>query len=120
MSCGCTVISTPIPHAVEMLAQSTGILLNKFDEKSLKKRYYGLLKIKKNELVWQECFSQSHVTSWGNIAIQYRLLFDQLTTKEENLNFCFPPIKLDHIKNLTTFGLHFLNLVNQILNLGIH
>jgi hypothetical protein len=34
----------------------------------------------------------------GNIAIQYRLLFDQLTTKEENLNFCFPPIKLDHIK----------------------
>jgi hypothetical protein len=52
MSCG-TVISTPIPHAVEMLAQSTGILLNKFDDsKSLKKRYYGLLKIKKNELVW--------------------------------------------------------------------
>jgi glycosyltransferase involved in cell wall biosynthesis len=32
MSCGCTVISTPIPHAVEMLAQSTGILLNKFDD----------------------------------------------------------------------------------------
>jgi hypothetical protein len=30
MSCGCTVISTP--HAVEMLAQSTGILLNKFDD----------------------------------------------------------------------------------------
>jgi glycosyltransferase involved in cell wall biosynthesis len=29
---GCTVISTPIPHAVEMLAQSTGILLNKFDD----------------------------------------------------------------------------------------
>jgi hypothetical protein len=46
MSCGCTVISTPIPHAVEMLAQSTGILLNKFDDsKSLKKRYY-VLKIK--------------------------------------------------------------------------
>jgi hypothetical protein len=29
MSCGCTVISTPIPHAVEMLSDSTGILLTK-------------------------------------------------------------------------------------------
>jgi hypothetical protein len=43
-------------------------------------------------------FAVSRNLSWGNIAIQYRLLFDQLTTKEENLNFCFPPIKLDHIK----------------------
>jgi hypothetical protein len=30
-----------------------------------------------------------------------------LTTKEENLNFCFPPIKLDHIKTLTAFGIQF-------------
>jgi hypothetical protein len=63
---------------------------------------------------------QSHVTSWEILPFNTDL-FDQLTTKE-NLNFCFPPIKLDHIKNLTTaFGiLNFLNLVNQILNLGIH
>jgi hypothetical protein len=50
MSCGCTVISTPIPHAVEMLAQSTGILLNKFDDSEEFRRLW--LKIKKNELVW--------------------------------------------------------------------
>jgi glycosyltransferase involved in cell wall biosynthesis len=114
MSCGCTVISTPIPHAVEMLAQSTGILLNKFDDsEEFKEAYYGLLKIKKNELVWARMLFAVSRNLWGNIAI-HRLLFDQLTTKEENLNFCFPPIKLDHIKNLTTaFGIPILNLASH-------
>ncbi|CAM2888439.1 glycosyltransferase [Flavobacterium frigoris] len=104
MSCGCTVISTPIPHAVEMLAQSTGVLLTKFDDsEEFKEAIVWLIENKEKRVsMGKNAFSQSHVTSWGNIAIQYRLLFDQLTTKEENLNFCFPPIKLDHIKNLTT------------------
>jgi glycosyltransferase involved in cell wall biosynthesis len=108
MSCGCTVISTPIPHAVEMLEQSTGILLNKFDDSAeFKEAIVWLIENKEERInMGKNAFSQSHVTSWGNIAIQYRLLFDQLTTKEDNLNFCFPPIKLDHIKNLTTnFGI---------------
>jgi glycosyltransferase involved in cell wall biosynthesis len=81
MSCGCTVISTPIPHAVEMLAQSTGILLNKFDDSEFKEAILWLIENKEQRLVWAKCFSQSHVTSWENIAIQYRLLFDQLTKK---------------------------------------
>jgi glycosyltransferase involved in cell wall biosynthesis len=108
MSCGCTVISTPIPHAVEMLDQSTGILLNKFDDSAeFKEAIVWLIENKEERIsMGKNAFSQSHVTSWGNIAIQYRLLFDQLTTKEDNLNFCLPPIKLDHIKNLTTdFGI---------------
>jgi hypothetical protein len=75
---------------------STGILLNKLRFEEFKEAILALLKIKKNELVWARML-RSLTASWGNIAIQYRLLFDQLT-KEENLNFCFPPIKLDHIK----------------------
>jgi hypothetical protein len=57
MSCGCTVISTPIPHAVEMLAQSTGILLNKFDDsEEFKEGYYGLLKIKERVSMGKNAF----------------------------------------------------------------
>jgi glycosyltransferase involved in cell wall biosynthesis len=66
-----------------MLAQSTGILLNKFDDsEEFKEAILWLIENKEERVSGQECFSQSHVTSWGNIAIQYRLLFDQLTTKE--------------------------------------
>jgi glycosyltransferase involved in cell wall biosynthesis len=108
MSCGCTVISTPIPHSVEMLTKTTGILLSKFDDsEEFKEAIMRLIENKEERVsMGKNAFSQSHVTSWGNIAIQYRLLFDKLTIKEENLNFCLPPIKLDHIKNLTTdFGI---------------
>jgi hypothetical protein len=107
-----------------MLAQSTGILLNKFDDsEEFKEAILWLIENKEERVsMARMLFAVSRNLSWGNIAIQYRLLFDQLTTKEENLNFCFPPIKLDHIKNLTTALAYsnFLNLVNQILNLGIH
>jgi hypothetical protein len=86
--------------------------------KSLKEAILWLIENKEERIsMGKNAFSQSHVTSWGNIAIQYNILFDQLTTKEENLNFCFPPIKLDHIKTWTAFVYsNFLNLVNQILN----
>jgi glycosyltransferase involved in cell wall biosynthesis len=47
-----TVISTPIPHAVEMLAQSTGILLNKFDDSEEFKEAILWLIENKEELVW--------------------------------------------------------------------
>jgi hypothetical protein len=48
-----------------MLAQSTGILLNKFDDsEEFKEAILWLIENKENELVWAKCFSQSHVTSW--------------------------------------------------------
>ncbi|MEZ7500128.1 glycosyltransferase [Flavobacterium sp. Arc3] len=108
MSCGCTVISTPIPHAVEMLSDSTGILLTKFDDsEEFKEAILRLIENKEQRInMGKNAFSESHSTSWENIAIQYRLLFDKLTNKEEDLNFCFPPIKLDHIIEMTTdFGI---------------
>jgi hypothetical protein len=62
MSCGCTVISTPIPHAVEMLSDEYGILLTKFDDaKSLEAI---LCENKSKGLLWVKMlFSQSR-TSW--------------------------------------------------------
>jgi glycosyltransferase involved in cell wall biosynthesis len=108
MSCGCTVISTPIPHAVEMLSDSTGILLTKFDDsEEFREAILRLIENKEQRIIiGKNAFSESHSTSWENIAIQYRLLFDKLTNQEEDLNFCFPPIKLDHIIEMTTdFGI---------------
>ncbi|TDE28805.1 glycosyltransferase [Flavobacterium ranwuense] len=108
MSCGCTVISTPIPHAVEALVNGNGILLNSFENsEEFKNAIVYLIENKEERIAMgKNAFSLSHATNWENIAIQYRLLFDQLTNREEDLRFNFPPIKLDHIKKLTTdFGI---------------
>lgn len=108
MSCGCTVISTPIPHAVEALVNGNGILLNSFENsEEFKNAILYLIENKEERIAMgKNAFSLSHATNWENIAIQYRLLFDQLTNREEDLRFNFPPIKLDHIKKLTTdFGI---------------
>jgi glycosyltransferase involved in cell wall biosynthesis len=104
MSCGCAVISTPIPHAVEVLVDGNGILLKHFDRpKEFKQAILRLIENKEERIAMgRNAFSMSHATTWENIAIQYRLLFDQLTNREEDLKFNFPPIKLDHIDKLTT------------------
>ncbi|MNE06069.1 Spore coat protein SA [compost metagenome] len=108
MSCGCAVISTPIPHAIETLNDSNGILLKEFgNHREFQKAILQLIENKEQRIAMgKNAFSLSHATNWENIAIQYRLLFDQLTNREEDLKFNFPPIKLDHIKKLTTdFGI---------------
>ncbi len=104
MSCGCTVISTPIPHAKESLHSENGILLNGFDQPDeFQEAIFHLIKNKDIRIgMGKNAFASASATSWKNIAIQYRLLFDQLTNREDDLKFNFPPIKLDHIKNLTT------------------
>lgn len=104
MSCGCAVISTPIPHAVEVLVNGNGILLQHFDQPSeFKDAILHLIENKElRATMGRNAFSLSHSTTWENIAIQYRLLFDQLTNREEDLKFNFPPINLDHIEKLTT------------------
>lgn len=108
MSCGCAVISTPIPHAIETLNDGNGILLKEFgNHREFQKAILQLIENKDQRIAMgKNAFSLSHATNWENIAIQYRLLFDQLTNREEDLKFNFPPIKLDHIKKLTTdFGI---------------
>nr|WP_314867242.1 glycosyltransferase [uncultured Flavobacterium sp.] len=104
MSCGCAVISTPIPHAKESLHSKNGILLNSFDQSDeFQDAIFRLIEdVETRITIGKNAFAASSATTWKNIAIQYRLLFDQLTNREDDLKFNFPPIKLDHIEKLTT------------------
>lgn len=104
MSCGCAVISTPIPHAKESLHNGNGILLDNFDQSTeFQEAIFHLIKNNEDRInLGKNAFAASSATTWKNIAIQYRLLFDQLTNREEDLKFNFPPIKLDHIERMTT------------------
>jgi glycosyltransferase involved in cell wall biosynthesis len=85
MSCGCTVISTPIPHAVEVLVNGNGILLKNFDKpEEFKQAIQHLIENKEERIAMaKNAFLLAQATTWENIAIQYRLLFDQLTNRFE-------------------------------------
>jgi len=104
MSCGCAVISSPIPHAIETINCDTGILLKDFgNSEEFQKAIIKLIDNKEKRIsMGRNAFSLSRATTWENIAIQYGLLFGELTNRVEDLRFNLPPIKLDHIKELTT------------------
>lgn len=108
MSCGCAVISNPIPHAIETLDGGTGVLLDRFGEpEEFQKAILKLIENKEERIgMARDAFSSTHATTWENIAIKYGLLFGELTNRTEDLRFKLPPVKFDHIKELTTdFGI---------------
>ena len=104
MSCGCAVISNPIPHAIETLDGGTGVLLERFGEpEEFQKEILKLIENKEERIAMaRNAFSSTHATTWENIAIKYGLLFGELTNRTEDLRFNLPPVKFDHIKELTT------------------
>lgn len=104
LSCGCAVISTPIPHAIEAFKDGNGILLKGFDNPLEFQRAMLMLIENKEKRVamGRNAYALSHETLWENVAIKYGLLFGELTNREEDLRFSLPPIKLDHIIKLTT------------------
>ena len=104
MSCGCAIISTPIAHAIEVLNTGTGILLKAFDKpEEFQKAILELVEDKEKRLeMGRNGYALTHETTWENIALKYGFLFAEVTESKEKLSFNFPPIKLDHIKELTT------------------
>jgi len=104
MSCGCAVISTPIAHAVEALSSDVGILLEGFDKpEQFKNAILELVTNKEKRLeMGRNGYAFTHETTWENIALKYGFLFAEVTESKGKLSFNFPPIKLDHIKELTT------------------
>ena len=122
MSSGCTVVSNPIPHAREILSDDLGVLLKNFEEpEEFKKAILYLLDHREEqEAMAKRAFSYMHKTTWENVAIQYGLIFGELTHRAEDLRFKSPPLKLDHIKKLTTdFGIiQFSDFNKPDLNSG--
>jgi glycosyltransferase involved in cell wall biosynthesis len=122
MSCGCAIISTPIAHAIESLDSGTGVLLSSFDNPiDFENTILELVQNKeKRILMGRNGYAQTHETTWENIAIKYGFLFAEVTENKKNLKLKFPPLKLDHIRELTTdYGmLQFSNFSNPDLFSG--
>lgn len=103
LSCGCSVIATPIPHAIEVL-DGAGILLKSFENPfEFEEAITNLIENESERIkMGKQAYYLSNATVWENCAIQYGYIFGKLTNCDDHLRFNLPPIKLDHIEEMTT------------------
>ncbi len=114
-SCGCAIISTPIPHAVEYLDRGAGMIIDFQSPSQLSKAI--------NEVFSNDDFADSLrlnglqrivATAWENAAIGHASLFSRLLNNPQKLEHKLPEIKLSHIKKMTTdFGMIQFSKLNQ-------
>jgi len=115
MSCACPIISTPIPHALEVLTKETGIIFDFQNHNQLADAVIGLLnndslctKMSTNTL------QKSVSTAWENSAVAHALLFEKIAKGTIKIQYNFPAIKLDHLKEMTTaVGMIQFSTLNQ-------
>ncbi|WP_284652939.1 glycosyltransferase [Flavobacterium terrisoli] len=115
LSCGCPIISTPIPHANEVLQDETGIIVDFENPKQLARNVINL--IEDNELCSSISANGIHKiapTVWENSAIAHALLFQNIADNKLSLTYKIPEINLNHIKKMTTdFGMIQFSNINQ-------
>lgn len=115
ISCGCPVISTPIPHAVEVLGKDAGIIVDFENPHQLAEAVNSLLsdeQLRKN--ISSNGLHRMASTAWENAAIGHAILFESKSNSRVSLGYTMPVINLDHIKKLTTsFGILQFSRINQ-------
>jgi len=115
ISCGCPVISTPIPHAREVLMNDAGIIIDFENPLQLSEAVNNLLQdeqLRKN--ISSNGLHRMASTAWENAAITHALLFERITGSGIGLHYALPPINLTHIKKLTTgFGMIQFSKINE-------
>jgi len=115
MSCGCPIISTPIPHAREVLTTETGIIVDFCNSQQLAQ---GVLKLLKNKPLRKSMVSNTLEkivsTAWENSATEHAFLFKTIANKNTPLQFNIPEIKLSHLLKMTTkTGIIQFSQINQ-------
>lgn len=103
MSCGCPVISTPIPHAREVLTGDTGLIFDFGNAQQLAEKVILLLENENLRLNIRKNSLQSIVaTAWENSAINHALELEKLSQGQIILKYNLPAINLAHMNAMTT------------------
>jgi glycosyltransferase involved in cell wall biosynthesis len=102
MSCACPIISTPIPHAKEVLSKETGII---FDFGNSEQLSNAVIKLFDNESLRRSVSSntlQKVVSSaWENSAVAHIHLFEKISNEQIIIKYNLPVINLSHLKKMT-------------------
>ena len=115
MSCACPIISTPIPHAKEVLTEDTGIIIDFQNSKQLAE---GVVRLLENEPLRNNISTNTLqkivFTAWENSAVAHAKLFAKEAGQKIIMLYNLPEIKLNHVEKMTTnFGLVQFSKINQ-------
>ena len=115
MSCGCPIISTPIPHAKEVLTEDTGIIIDFRNSQQLADGVIRLLNDKSlRSNITVNTLQKIVSTAWENSAVEHAMLFGKIAGEKITLQYNFPEINLNHIKQMTTdTGIIQFSKINQ-------
>jgi hypothetical protein len=112
---GCPVISTPIPHAIEVLGKEVGIIVEFNNPNQLAEKINLLLTNDqmRNEMAIQ-AQHQMAPTAWENSAIKHMNLFYKISRSQIPFEYAIPEINLAHMNKMTTeIGMVQFAIVNQ-------
>ncbi|MDH4462090.1 MAG: glycosyltransferase [Flectobacillus sp.] len=115
ISCGCAIVSTPIPHAQEVLEDGAGIIVEFFNSQQLAVEVKKLLKDEQlRAKISSKGLHKIAPTAWENSAIAHAQLFKKLMHGRLSLDFKIPPINLEHFYRLTTdVAMIQFSIINQ-------
>lgn len=107
ISCGCPIISTPIPHAKEVLAGETGITFDFGNSEQLAEAINTLLfDVERRKTMVLNGLHKIIHTAWENSAVDHAKLLERASGGAIRLQYRNPEVNLTHIKNMTTdFGM---------------
>ncbi|MDD4993902.1 MAG: glycosyltransferase [Paludibacter sp.] len=115
MSCGCPIISTPIPHAKEVLTEDTGII---FDFRNSGQLADGVIRLLNDPDLRKNIISNTLQkvvsTAWENSAVAHAMLIQKMAPEKIKIHFNLPVINLSHVKAMTTeMGMIQFSRINQ-------
>jgi len=115
MSCACPIISTPIPHAREVLTEDTGII---FDFRNSKQLAEGVIRLLDDDPLRRNISSNTLQkivsTVWENSAVAHAILLERIAGNKITLQYNLPEINLNHLKRMTTgSGIIQFSKINQ-------
>jgi len=133
MSCGCPIISTPIPHAREVLRTNTGIVIDFQNSDQLAAGVNRLMSDEALRMAFSASTLQRIVpTAWENSAIAHAMLVQKIARQPNGtamhvqkvhtsipnekmvLQYSLPDISLEHMLKMTTdFGMYQFSIINQ-------
>lgn len=102
MSCGCPIISTPIPHALELFKDHSGIIFDFRNSAQLSVGVNRMLASKSLRSKMRIAGQQKIMaTAWENSAIAHVLLFRKISGDTTELQYTLPPVNLSQIKRMS-------------------
>lgn len=103
MSCACPIVATAIPHTKEVLTADTGLLVDIENSEQFAEATIKLLSNKKlRESMGISAFQKTRASSWENVAVKHVNAYNAIIDKKREIKYNLPPIKLEHLKKLTT------------------